>query len=324
MNKNSRKSMLLLFTLILITCVSLLQAGKKVRIEGVVLSNTPHRIIVDDLRGHQFVVRLEPGTQIQEQTKNFLRYPRIYRPSDLMRGLLVRVRGREDQSGLVTARSIKMKHIDLKVASTVEARASQFDAQLGGMEQNMIQLGGQVEELTGTSARIRKDARDTGKRLGQVMTDLQKTRLQADQNSRKVGYLEGQLSNLDDYRVVESITVQFQVASVELDGEARMQLDELLVSAAERRQGILFQVTGFASSDGPIDFNRHLSRRRAESVIQYLAEEHSVPLRWFVRPHGFGEVMAVADNSTIEGRQANRRAEVQVLLNLAMAELAMN
>ena len=324
MNKNSRKSMLLLFTLILMTCVSLLQAGKKVRVEGVILSSTPQRIIVDDLRGHQFVVRLEPGTEIQEQTKNFLRYPRIYRPSDLIRGLRVRVRGRQDQTGLLRAKSIRMKHIDFKVASTVESRASQFDTQLGGMEQGMIQLGGQVEELTSTSARIRKDARDTGKRLSHVLTDLQKTRLQAGENARKVGYLEGQLSNLDDYRLVESLTVQFPMASVELDDKARRQLDELLISATERRQGILFQVTGFASSDGPTDFNRHLSRRRAESVIQYLAEEHSVPLRWFVRPHGFGEFMAVADNSTSDGRQANRRAEVKVLLNSAIAELAMN
>ena len=324
MNKNSGKSMLLLFTLILLTCFSLLEAGNKVRLEGVILSSTGQRMIVDDLRGHQFVVRLEPQTEIEEQTKNFLRYPRIYRPSDLLRGLRVLVRGRRDESGVLTAKSIKMKHIDLKVASTVEARASQFDTQLGGMEHNLVQLGGQVEELTSTSARVREDARDTQKRLGHVMTDLQKTRLQVDENVRKVGYLEGQLSNLDDYRLIESITVQFKVGSGELDEEAQKQLDQFLISTGERRQGVLFQVTGFASSDGPADFNRHLSRRRAESVIQYLTEEHSVPLRWFVRPHGFGEFMAVADNSTSEGRQANRRAEVKVLLNSVIAELAMN
>ena len=324
MNKNSGKSMLLLFTLILLTCFSLLEAGNKVRLEGVILSSTGQRMIVDDLRGHQFVVRLEPQTEIEEQTKNFLRYPRIYWPSDLLRGLRVLVRGRRDESGVLTAKSIKMKHIDLKVASTVEARASQFDTQLGGMEHNLVQLGGQVEELTSTSARVREDARDTQKRLGHVMTDLQKTRLQVDENVRKVGYLEGQLSNLDDYRLIESITVQFKVGSGELDEEAQKQLDQFLISTGERRQGVLFQVTGFASSDGPTDFNRHLSRRRAESVIQYLAEEHSVPLRWFVRPHGFGEFMAVADNSTSEGRQANRRAQVKVLLNSVIAELAMN
>ena len=324
MNKNSRKSMLLLFTLILVTCFSLLEAGKKVRLEGVILSSTEERMIVDDLRGHQFVVRLEPQTEIEEQTKNFLRDPRPYRHSDLVRVLRVQVRGRRDESGVLMARSIRMKHIDLKVASIVEARASQFDTQLGGMEQNLVHLGGQVEELTSTSARVRKDARDTQKRLGHVTTDLQKTRVQVDENVRKVGYLEGQLSNLDEYRLVESITVRFEGGSAELDEGGQKQLDGLLVSTRERRQGVLFQVTSFASSDGPTDFNRHLSRRRAESVIQYLAEEHSVPLRWFVRPHGFGEVMAVADNSTSEGRQANRRAEVKVLLNSAIAELAMN
>ena len=84
MNKNSGKSMLLLFTLILLTCFSLLEAGRKVSLEGVILSSTGQRMIVDDLRGHQFVVLLEPQTEIEEQTKNFLRYPRIYRPSDLL------------------------------------------------------------------------------------------------------------------------------------------------------------------------------------------------------------------------------------------------
>ncbi len=324
MNKNSRKSMLLLFTLILMTCFSLLEAGKKVRLEGVILSSTEQGMIVDNLRGHQFVVRVQPDTEIKEQTRNFLRDARVYRPSDLVRGLRVQVRGRRDGSGVLTAKSIRMKHIDLKVASTVEARASELDAQLGGMEKNMVRLGGQVEELTSTSTRIRKDARDTQQSLGHVMNDLEETRHQVNENVRKVGYLEGQLSSLDDYRLVDSMTVRFGGGSAELDEEAEQQLDQLVVSTTDTRLGVLFQVTGFASADGPTDFNRHLSRRRAEAVIQYLAEVHSVPLRRFVRPHGFGELMAVADNSTREGRRANRRAEIKVLLNSAIAELALN
>ena len=75
MNKNSRKSMLLFFTLILMTCFSLLEAGKKVRIEGVVLSSTPQRMIVDDLRGRQFIVLLEPGLRSKSKRRTSFATP---------------------------------------------------------------------------------------------------------------------------------------------------------------------------------------------------------------------------------------------------------
>ena len=43
---------------------------------------------------------------------------------------------------------------------------------------------------------------------------------------------------------------------------------------------------------------QRLSERRANAVVQYLAQEHSVPLRRIVMPMGFGVKKPVADNST--------------------------
>ena len=324
MTKTSTRPMLLLFALILITLFAFLEAGKKVRVEGVILTSNGNRIMVDNLRGRQFLVQVQPQTQIEEKKQNFLRDPRIYRESDLVRGLRVIVRGRLDDSGAVLAKTIKMKNIDLKVASTVESRAAGLDNRLDGMGSDVVQISSQVEELTGTSERVRKDARETRSRLDHLAGDVRKTTMQVGENAREMGSLKYQLSELDHYRLLEAVTIQFQTASFGLDEGAHTQLDELMATAAKQNQGILFQITGFASADGPDDFNRYLSRKRAESVIQYLAEKHAVPLRWFVRPHGYGELMAVADNSTSEGRQANRRAEVKVLLNETIAELAMN
>jgi flagellar motor protein MotB len=50
-------------------------------------------------------------------------------------------------------------------------------------------------------------------------------------------------------------------------------------------------------------------------VVQYLAVNHKIPLRRFMTPMGYGKTEAVADNSTLTGRQQNRRVEVKMMLN---------
>jgi len=74
-------------------------------------------------------------------------------------------------------------------------------------------------------------------------------------------------------------------------------------------------VKGFASSDGDNAYNALLSQRRAESVVRYLIENHQISLRRIITPYGYGELAPVAENSSIQGRQQNRRVEVRMLIN---------
>ncbi|MGH9820014.1 MAG: OmpA family protein, partial [Pyrinomonadaceae bacterium] len=79
--------------------------------------------------------------------------------------------------------------------------------------------------------------------------------------------------------------------------------------------GYVIEVTGFASSDGSTAKNKVLSERRAQAVKDYLIETHNVPLRRIGTSYGFGELQAVADNATLEGRQQNRRVEIKLLVS---------
>ena len=67
-------------------------------------------------------------------------------------------------------------------------------------------------------------------------------------------------------------------------------------------------VIGHASSDGPDDYNMQLSQQRAQSVRTYLINQSVNSVRLYAV--GMGETQPIADNSTPEGRAANRRVEI--------------
>jgi len=65
-------------------------------------------------------------------------------------------------------------------------------------------------------------------------------------------------------------------------------------------------IEGHTDSRGADAYNQDLSRRRAESVKNYLVEKFGVsPAR--LTAVGYGESKPIADNDTKEGRQKNRR-----------------
>src|SRR4030095_8356669 len=99
--------------------------------------------------------------------------------------------------------------------------------------------------------------------------------------------------------------------------EAKSVLDEIATQAKTER-GYVIEVMGFASADGNENYNRQLSQKRADAVVRYLAENHMIPLRRIITPFGYGEAEPVADNESREGREQNRRVEVNLLVNKGM------
>jgi len=81
----------------------------------------------------------------------------------------------------------------------------------------------------------------------------------------------------------------------------------------------IVEVIGFADSRATNQYNLNLSTRRANSVIGYLVTKQNIPPHRLVQPFGFGEEQPVADNTTADGRAQNRRVEIRVLVNKAIA-----
>lgn len=126
------------------------------------------------------------------------------------------------------------------------------------------------------------------------------------------------ISELDNYDVVKVVTVYFAVNKFDLSAEAKASLDEAAKNAPNAKN-YKIEVQGFTDSTGDFDKNLELSRKRADSVVQYLAVMHNIPLRRIETPMGYGSTKTVADDNTKEGRSKNRRVEVRVLVNKGLA-----
>lgn len=87
-------------------------------------------------------------------------------------------------------------------------------------------------------------------------------------------------------------------------------LNELVEKIQKDVKGFV-QLTGHTDSIGSNTDNNDLSERRANQVIQYLVQKRIAPkLRFYT---GYkGEYIPVADNGSEDGRQKNRRVEIQV------------
>jgi len=92
--------------------------------------------------------------------------------------------------------------------------------------------------------------------------------------------------------------------------DARAKLDDLVSKLAGVNLEVIVAV-GHTDSIGTEAYNLALSKRRADAVKQYLVSKGIEANRIYTE--GKGESQPVADNRTAEGRQKNRRVEVEVI-----------
>ena len=273
-------------------------SGQKYKIKGVVVAkDDDNTFVVRDTVGIDTRVVVAPNASIKN--KSFWggdRFP----VTAVVRGLTLEVEGRGDMEGNVSANKIRFEKDNLEVAQSIDARVGPAEERLTAAEQNAERVSGQIDELMAIS-----NAAKGGAKAAQET---------ADAAVEGVNATNRRITDLDDYVVQETATVNFRVNSAVLSPEAKASLDEV-ATAAMTLKGYAIEVTGFASAEGSTKRNKTLSERRAQAVKEYLIETHNIPLRRMSTSYGFGELQAVADNTTREGREQNRRVEVKLLVS---------
>ena len=293
-------------------------SGQKQSIRGIIVKRDADSFIMRDLSGGDIKVNMSNATKVEEKKGNPFRRARNYGATSLLRGLSVEVEGRGDGSGALVAEKIKMRDYELVAAQTtnalvvpVEGRVGEAENRLSQAESNAQRLSGQLDELAAVANTARGGAKAAQETADMAVAGVDAT------NKR----IDTIVSDLDNFDTKRNVTVNFRAGSFKLSPDAMSSLDEIAAQAKTERAYVI-EITGFASSEGGKELNKRLSQQRADAVVRYLADNHMIPLRRIVTPHGYGTLNPVADNTTRDGRKENRRVEVKVLVNKGMSSPA--
>jgi OmpA-OmpF porin, OOP family len=188
-----------------------------------------------------------------------------------------------------------------------------------------------VNELDDQTAKNTHDIRDVDARAQQGITQVNSKADAADQKAMAAGQsaaqanqnatqahtrvtsLAGTVENLDNYKSISDTTILFAFDKAQLTRKDKQALDEFAGQLQSQKHYIV-QVEGYTDSTGPADYNYQLSQRRADAVIQYLAQKYSVPAHKIFLI-GLGKDNPVAQNTNASGRAKNRRVDVRLMAN---------
>jgi outer membrane protein OmpA-like peptidoglycan-associated protein len=187
------------------------------------------------------------------------------------------------------AQMAKQEGATLTASALTNARGQlgQTQAQLGQtqmqLQQQQVASASQAAQLADMQAKL-KDARDTIAKIAAVKDD----------DRGMVITLQGE--------------VLFKTGKYDLKAGAMAKLDQIAEALKGKEQPIV--VYGYTDNVGALDMNNTLSQNRAQAVRDYLVTK-GIP-QDLITAQGKGPSDPISDNTSVEGRSANRRVELVV------------
>jgi outer membrane protein OmpA-like peptidoglycan-associated protein len=183
-------------------------------------------------------------------------------------------------------------------------------------------LSNQLKSARGQLDQTSKNLDQTKQTLNQTQGALQQQQAAAAAQAQKLAELEAKLKDArdtiakiaavkdDDRGMVITLSgeVLFKTGKWDLKAGAMAKLDQIAEALRGKEQPIV--VFGFTDNVGTRENNMDLSQKRATSVREYLVGR-GIPAD-LVTAQGKGPDEPIQDNTSVEGRAANRRVEIVV------------
>jgi len=282
----------LISTLVTLT----LAAQKTVKVEGLIKGRSGDLVILKTKDNPDLVFELTDGTDVGQVQGMFKARNKKMSMAALIPGLAIKVEGYYYDTRLI-ARTVRFKGDDLKQAEAIEA--GMHETKLLA-QQNQAELEKQKAELDAQRQALEQQAAKVA------------------ENKAAIDAAVARFGQLDDYYILDEVTVYFDNGKVNVDPKYTAQL-MALVDKAKTVEGYMIEVKGYASASGNAALNQKLSEDRANNVTNILLQQGKAPLTRMLAPGAMGESEQVGNANTPEGEAGNRRVVVRLLQNKAIA-----
>ena len=266
------------------------QSTEQVSEEGVIKARDGETMILQTSESPDLKVLLTSDTEVG-QVQGLLQVRRKdMSMAALIPGLAVKVQGTRNDHGELVARSVSFKGNDLEQAETIQAGLHETRAQ----------------------------AEENKQAIEQHNAAIQQQHQQVSANKEAIDAAVARFGELDDYYVLDEVTVYFDNGQAEVDQQYVPQLQQLAEKAASIN-GYVIEVKGHASQVGSKSVNQQLSEDRANNVTNIIVQQGHIPLTRMLAPAAMGENHPIATGGKETEQAENRRVVVRVLQNKAIA-----
>lgn len=278
--------------------------AQNLKVQGLIKGRSGATLILQTSDQPKLIVLLTDDTQVS-QVQGLLKARRKQMSmAALIPGLAVQVEGSYNAQNQLVANSVKFKGSDLEQAQSIEA----------GLHETQVQTQQNQQELAEQNAKLQAQNEALQKQQA-ALTEQEK---QSAANKAAIAAAVARFGQLDDYYILDEVTVYFANGQVKVDPKYNSQLTAL-AEKAKTINGYMVQVKGYASSVGSVALNQKLSEDRANNVANILQQQGHIPLTNMLAPGAMGESRQVGNDKTAEGQAQNRRVVVRILQNKGIA-----
>jgi OmpA-OmpF porin, OOP family len=274
-------------------------AAESTKVEGFIKARNGETMVLQTSESTNVVVLLTDETQVGQVQGVFKARRKEMSMAALIPGLAVKVEGTYKSQHEIVATSVSFKGNDLQRAQSIQA----------GMHETQIRSTENQENIERNKAALAEH---------QERIEANKGNIEA--NKANINAAIARFGQLDDYYILDEVTVYFANGKSNVDDKYKSQL-LALAQRAQSISGYMVEVKGYASPSGSTEFNQQLSEDRAGQATNILIQQGHIPLTRMLAPGAMGESHQVTAQDTEGGEVANRRVVVRVLQNKAVAGL---
>ncbi len=271
--------------------------AQSMKVQGMIKARNGAEMTLQTADQPQMKVLLTDATQVQQVQGMLKARHKEMGMAALIPGLAVQVQGSYNAQNQLVADKVSFKGSDLEQAQAIQA----------GMHETQVKTAQNQQELEKQNAE-----------LASQNQALQQQQKEVDANKAAIAAAVARFGQLDDYYIMDEVTVYFANGQVKVDPKYNSQLTALS-EKAKTITGYMIQVKGYASSTGSVALNQKLSEERANNVVNLLIQQGRIPLTNMLAPGAMGEARQVGNDNTAEGQAENRRVVVRVLQNKGIA-----